>query len=222
MPSGWKLFPVLAIAVLVALFMVRLSACSVSGRRFVLACLAVCALETVLLFVYADRGVDDLSQTYVGYFALSLPVIVLWLGLGSIIEIVRGRLPQPRRALVLVWALVAVAFVPAVVSGTFANPYRGSPSLPRLSNAIGPGPVRLEFTAYGWPVALGLVEERRRQDRPVCVENRVWTIIATAPLICSPHARGEEVSVLGPGDAPPTTGTRLAQSGVTTLVEMTG
>jgi hypothetical protein len=177
-------------------------------------------LETALLFVYAERGVDDLSQTYVGYFAVSLPVIVLWLGLGSLVDLVRSRLVRLPGRTAIACSLVALAFIPSITTGTFANPYRGTPAMMKLSDAIGPRPVRLEFTTSGWPVGLGLVEERRRQGRPVCVVGAVWTIIATAPVICSSKARGELVSVLGPGDAPVVGGHELLKSGTTDLVEI--
>jgi len=216
MPTGWGLLPGLVIAVSITIA-VTLTLRGPGPRRFAIAALGICALETILVAFYGYRGVDDLSQIYVGYFAVSLPVITLWLGAASIIDTMARRFS---RCSVLALPVVALLFVPPVLEGTFANPYRGFSAAGRLSRDMGRGPVQIEFSADGWPSALALIEERRREDRPVCVANPVWSILVTAPLLCRTSSPGQLIAVLGPGDPIPPRSKPLAAAGTTKLVTL--
>jgi hypothetical protein len=80
----WPGGPVLgaALAVLLAAGIAWLAAAHPPGdrRRFLLAGLGLAALATLLFAGYAARGIDDLSQDYVGYFYWAVPLFLLLLG----------------------------------------------------------------------------------------------------------------------------------------------
>ncbi|MCC6226233.1 MAG: hypothetical protein IT195_07495 [Microthrixaceae bacterium] len=161
----------------------------------------VVVLEAALVLLYAQRGVDNLGEPYIGLFALSGPVLVLWSGSAGLLGLVE-RVPE------LVWrrglgALVVVACgALTIATAAIANPYRGFRG-PEFVKGIGPGAVRLEFATPGWPWALGLVEQLRRRGREVCVLNPVWEILVTDELICDSRSPGRLIVVYGPGETPP-------------------
>ena len=145
-------------ALLAAVGWMPVPACAT--RRFVVAALGVVVLEVLLLGVYAVRGVDDLSQHYIGFFGMTGPVVVLWTGLSSIVLVVVAAVPRPIGR-VAAGLVVAVVTVLVFSQATIANPYRGLQDSDAMLAAIGPGPVRLDFATPGWPTALGLMEQLR-------------------------------------------------------------
>lgn len=175
----------------------------------------VVLLEAALVLIYAQRGVDNLDEPYIGLFALSGPFLVLWSGCVALLGLVE-RLPALlwRRSLGVV-LLTAVGAL-SVSTATLANPYRGFRA-PEVVKKVGPGAVRLDFSTQGWPVALGLVEQLRRRGRDVCVVNRSWEFLVTDELICDRRSRGRLVHVYGPGETP-SSGTVLYDDGVTVMV----
>ena len=186
-------------------------------RRFVVAALGVVALEVLLLGVYAVRGVDDLSQHYIGFFGMTGPVVVLWTGLSSIVLVVAAAVPRPMGR-VAAGLVVAVVTVLVFSQATIANPYRGLQDSDAMLAAIGPGPVRLDFATPGWPTALGLMEQLRRRGRDVCVVNPVWRTLVTGPNLCTATSPGTDVDVYGPGEVVPPTGHVTYEVGGTTIV----
>jgi hypothetical protein len=83
-PAAGAVLAVLLAAGLGWLSLVRLPG---PQRRFLLAGLGMGLLATVLFAGYAARGIDDLSQQYVGYFYWAVPLFLLLLavlGLGEV------------------------------------------------------------------------------------------------------------------------------------------
>jgi hypothetical protein len=194
--GGWWVLLLVFAACAVAL-LARIADRADTGARFRLDVVAMCAIETMVFTFYAARGVDDLSFFYVGWFMLACPMLVLWAGLDGIVDVLGRRLA--RAGLVVAAAICGLLAAAGIYAGDSANPYRGMN--PALAAALPSGPVRLQFSGSGWPAALGIVVQALRTGQDICVLGEEWTILASAPLICSDDNNDRIVRVLGPDEA---------------------
>jgi hypothetical protein len=170
-----------------------------AAARFRLDVVAFCVIETALFTYYAVRGVDNLEFDYVGWFLLSCPLLVLWAGLDSVLDVLTRRVERVGQAIgAAVCALLATVFL---LVGTSANPYQGMPAA--LVAALPDGDVRLSFQTAGWPSGLGLLEQARRAGHLACVEGAAWAILVTPALVCTDASPGRSLLVLGPDEPRP-------------------
>src|SRR5664280_1680780 len=209
--SGWWMLVLIVAAVALAV-VARLADPSDSGGRFRLDLIAICGVELLLFAIYAERGVDDLVNSYVGWFMLVCPVLVLWAGLDAILDVLGRR--RAKTGNLIAGGVCAALVVTLVAAGDAVNPYRGME--PGLAAALPPGPVRLDFQTAGWPAALGLIEDARRRDQQICVVDPVWGFLVTPAVICQGD-QGEPIRVLGPGE--PRNGRVLYDNGGNALVK---
>ncbi|CAN5440475.1 hypothetical protein BH10ACT3_BH10ACT3_00850 [soil metagenome] len=167
-------------------------------RVFVATLSGAIVLETFLLAFYGYRGVDLLGEIYVGFFAFSGPALVLALGMMSVVGATVRVLATTLARLGLVAAAVVV-----LASGQFTNPYRGWLNMDQVADQVEAPLVRVDFATGGWPWGVGLVEELRRRDVPVCVVNPVWDLVVTDELVCDDGpapSDAESIFVFGPGE----------------------
>jgi hypothetical protein len=164
-------------------------------RRFLACGLAAIVLESVLFFGFASRGVDDLSQRYLGLFYLGVPLALLVLLVAALVSWVQV-LPRgvPRQvALVGGCVLAAVLAIVGAVGPDAANSYRGDLTVPAQVAAVraDPGragrPLAMTFAAEAWPDAAALSVAARRAGVTSCVTDRVWALIFTSRHVCTPQ-----------------------------------
>jgi hypothetical protein len=204
--SVWNIGPrrgALAGALALAGLLLLTGRSATASRRLLTSALATYSIISASVLFYAVRGVDDLRLTYVVIYFVAVPMTAVGLVLGSAVECI-GPLRLPTTGL-----LVAGAVIFGSTARSLNNPYRGSPSLPpALAAAVSFDSARhpqttglvLRFETPGWPAALGLIEQARREGNQVCVENPVWAFLVTSEEICTPHEirTGLTVQISGP------------------------
>ncbi len=170
-------------------------------RSFLFGLLVAVAAMSVLVSLYALKGVDYLSFTYTGYFYYVIPplvVTVLAIELATYVPRVVPRLGQSSPALARVGSVVVVAVVAAVViiQPSFYWTYRGDPQLPAVASKIKDAPARADrpvvmdlgipgLPASDWPDTVGLLVQASRDNYTECVGNSAWTFMMTIHEICS-------------------------------------
>ena len=186
-------------------------------RRFLWALLAVNAVSSVAFLYYATRGIDVISEHYVGYFYWSAPVITLLVIVLGVIEAMPPRSGTPAAAGLAVLALAALAVAPDTHTSTNSSDPAVLSSGPNTDPAL-PGAVSalaarsagrmivLWFDQPSWPDVTGFLVQAERTGVRACVLNPVWTFMMTSQFICtsqeiaegrvywiSPIARGNTV-----------------------------
>jgi hypothetical protein len=188
-------------------------------RRFLLAGAGLAGLATLLSVVYAERGIDDLSQDYVGQFTRAVPLL---LGVLLAVALVRRTGPAARvvTGAVLAVALVGLALTPTLVTrrDEVANL---PPAFAALAQRAGGRPVVVDLDRELWPELTALVIGGERRGIRVCVRNPGWRFLVTAQFVCSARevATGDAVRLARPGgQAAPPGATVLARVGRADLV----
>jgi len=171
-------------------------------RRFLLAGAGLAALATVLTVGYAMRGIDDLSQDYVGQFTRAVPLL---LGVLLALAAVRrtGTAARAVTGAVLAVALVGLAVTPAVVTRR-DEVADLSPAFTVLAQRAGGRPVVVDLDRDLWPELTALVVGGERRGVRVCARDPAWRFLVTARFVCSGQevAAGAAVSLARPGTAP--------------------
>jgi len=165
-------------------------------RRFLWALLAVNAVSSVAFVYYAMRGIDVISERYVGYFYWSAPVITLLVIMLGVIEAMPSRWGTAAAAVAAVLALAALAVAPDTQTSTNSSdpavPSSGpntDPALPGAVSALaarsGGRTIVLRFDQQTWPDVTGFLVQAERTGVRACVLNPVWTFMMTSQFICT-------------------------------------
>jgi hypothetical protein len=201
----WAERPGTALALVVVLF--GGVAALARHNRFLAAGLGMAGLATALFIGYAARGIDDLSQTYVGHFSRAVPLLLLML---LVLGIAERWPPHPWLALaVLAGALGVAGRSPALAS----NPEH-LPELPGVVSVLngytGGKPAVVELEHAAWPALTALVAYADRTGLRVCARDPQWRFLVTAEFVCTPSdvASGRPVRL---GEYAPPTATVLAR-----------
>lgn len=202
--SFWPDPPLVGGLLLIAL----VAAVPLLARRntFMRAATAFAVGATLLFAVYAAIGIDDLSQAYVGFFSLAVPLLLITLLGAAIAErlsdrpgrvsggmagplLKHGPVP-PLTALALVIAVVLAARSPLLVS-----PRDAEPTLPAAVAAVrvyaAGRPVALDLDHDAWPAMTGLVIGAERRGVRVCVRDPKWRFLVTQDYLCTPAERAQ-------------------------------
>lgn len=159
----------------------------------------VVGLVVTLLFVgYAVRGIDDLSQDYVGYFLRAVPLFLILLLVLTVVP--------PWRAVAggaLAVAVLAALAVPAALL-TPREQYDSLPAvLATLRARAGGRPVVVDLDPDVWPALDALVIGGQRRGIRVCAGSPQWTFMVTREFVCTPSERAVGYPVrLGDGAEP--------------------
>lgn len=165
-----------------------------AARRFFVGIIAVVALTTAMFIFYAVRGVDDLSQQYIGFFYWAAPMaIMVAAAVGAVGFILDRRRPTQ------IASLLAIVAVLVAMRGTgLTNDYTGSPNLPAAVSAMAAirtdsnQPLVMNFDSSAWPDVVGVLVEAKRDGLRACVQDKTWNLVMTDGGICTPDevARG--------------------------------
>lgn len=172
-------------------------------RRFFLGLLTAVIVMTLVVGLYALRGVDDLSYVYTGYFYYTTPPLLVGVLIMEMCCRARGwvagswtsagrRSGAAILAVLVAGALLVVAFT----ASSFGNSYRGDSNLPRMASAIATSPQRQgrgvaivlddPGTPYAdWSDVVGLLIAASRSGYQPCVANPNWNFMMTTQYICT-------------------------------------
>ena len=165
-------------------------------RRFLWALLAVDAVSSLAFLYYATRGIDVISERYVGYFYWSAAVITLLVIAVGVIEAMPSRWGTASAVGVAVVALAALAVAPDTHTSTDSSDPAVLTSGPNTDPAL-PGAVSalaarsdgrmilLRFDQVSWPDVTGFMVQAERTGVRACVVNPEWTFMMTSQFICT-------------------------------------
>ncbi|WP_238005290.1 hypothetical protein KZZ52_17270 [Dactylosporangium sp. AC04546] len=183
------------------------------NRRYLRTVLGFAGLATALFAVYAQFGIDHLSETYIGFFSYALPLLIITVVVLAAVELLRSQAPRlaaPR--------VVAAAAAIALVAGLFAAGTSARLGTPRYDDvpAVPAAMASLTSSAAGRPVVLELRRDRqlpdptplllagKRSATRICILDPWWTWIVTKELVCTADevATGHRVLLSMAGDVP--------------------
>lgn len=190
------------------------------GRRwFLLSGLGIGVLAELLFAGYAARGIDDLSQEYVGYFSWAVPLFLVVLAVLAVDGARPARLsawlrstrfgwlrPGPRVARLVPVGALAGALLVAGRSAALTTAPENLPDLPRMVGRLAQHasgrPVVVDLDRDAWPVLTALIVEGDRTGLRVCARDPAWRFLVTAQFVCTGWdvAEGWRVWL---GDSPP-------------------
>lgn len=164
---------------------------------------AIAGLALALFVGYAARGIDDLSQDYVGYFSRAVPLLLmalLALGLGNLIT--PGRLAYALAAAGAATGFAATALSPAPVTAR-----ETIDDLPQIVDALsrrtGGRPIVLDVEHDAWPELDALIVAGHRRGVRICARDPAWRFMVTSEFICDRRdretGRGFRLSLASPG-----------------------
>ncbi|WP_213451105.1 hypothetical protein [Rhizomonospora bruguierae] len=145
--------------------------------------------------VYAAVGIDDLTQAYVGYFALAFPLLLMTLAAAVTADraarwLADRRSPARRLLPAVVVTALAAALLVAARSPQLVAPLDAEPTLPAAVDAVraytGGRPLVLELDHDAWPAMTGLLVGAQRRGVRVCVRDPRWRFLVTADYLCRP------------------------------------
>lgn len=180
---------VLALSLVVTVAALAVAAPPLIGR-FATGLIATAVLSTVLLMIYAKRGVDDLSFRYVAEFYITAPVAVVLAG--SLI--VADRIEQIRFGSIIAWVTIAAASIGLVVRDDMPARYPGAnwviDAERFLDQHLDPETTRvIRFPLEAWPATAGIVEQSRRSGNPVCIDDPGYGFLFDESTVCTDQQR---------------------------------
>lgn len=167
------------------------------SRSFLRALLVSSVLSTVLLVVYARRGIDDLSYRYVAEFYITAPVVAL-----LVIGMVGVELADRWRAgNWMVWGALAVSVLVIGGQSQMKALYGGANWVEAaegfLDDEIGEDGVRvMRFPLDVWPGVAGIVEQSRRTGDEVCIDEPALAFLFDDSMICDDVQRASGIVVV--------------------------
>ena len=188
-----------AVALVTAVVTLARRQATPAPRRFLLAGAAAATLATIAFTGYAARGIDDLGQSYVGYFSYAIPLLLVLLlaaGVGTLRPSGSGSAPAAARgpgvalaaacltAVCLTAGVAAAAYSPALLT-----PREQIDAMPQALDVLaarsGGRPVVLELEHDAWPELDALIIAGARHGLRVCAHDPSWRYMVTADFVCS-------------------------------------
>lgn len=171
-----------------------------ADRQFLVGLIGASAIGTLAVFIYALRGVDDLTWLYVAYYYFEVPFVM---GLVVLLGIGLKLCSTEAKAAVFGGFAVVAALVLSFTVATNAlqvNPGDEFVSATQYVNDRVPSTSTkvLDLQQLGaWPGAAALVEEFSRDGMPVCVATNTLEFVFTAKFTCTPDqiTTGTKVNV---------------------------
>jgi hypothetical protein len=182
-------------------------------RRYLRAALGIAGIATALFAVYAQFGIDHLSENYIGFFSHALPLLVITVVVLAAVELLRTRAPRlaaPRpvaagAVIALMAGLLAAGNATTLVTPRYDNVPALPAAMPSVTDWAGGQPLVLELRGDNpLPDPTPLLLAGRRSDTRICVRDPWWTWIVTKELVCTEEevATGQRALLSAPGDVP--------------------
>lgn len=177
-------------------------------RRYSRTALGIAGLATALFAIYAQFGIDHLSEGYIGFFSYALPLLIITIVLLAALEIL--RLQAPRLAAAGTAIALVIGLFAAGNAATLETPrYDDVPGLPAamatLTTEAAGRPVVLELRGdHPQPDPTALLLAGRRSATRICIRDPWWTWIVTKELVCTAEevATGQRAVLSAAGDVP--------------------
>jgi hypothetical protein len=150
-----------------------------------------------LLVFYAMRGIDDLTQQYIGFFYWAAPMAAMVVAAVGAAGLVRDR----RRATQVAAAVTVLVLLVSMRGAGLINTYKGSPHLPDAVHTLAAlrssedQALVINLDSGAWPDAVGVIVEADREGVRACMQDSGWELIVTNRFICSSSdaARGQHI-----------------------------
>ncbi|MFE3193568.1 hypothetical protein ACFXHA_31520 [Nocardia sp. NPDC059240] len=181
----WGPNRVLGCVILIALF--ALVSLLARGDEFLRTGLAFCAATVPLICVYAMIGIDQIDESYIGYFSYAVPLFMFMLLLTGVTRrISQSRTVQWR------YAAISLLIVGIAVSGltqSLANRRHEMTGIPATLDAMaqvaGPRPIVLQRRPHdAWAEVVPLVLTGARTGVRVCAAD--LELLVTPAYACTP------------------------------------
>jgi hypothetical protein len=180
------------VAILAMVFLVMVDSGSPTLTRIVRGVVAACAAGTAAVFIYAVFGVDSVDNTYLGYFAYTIPGLLAL----AIITAAWPRLdarvgPAAAGAIAVALGLVTlVQHVPTAFPPDYDRPEIAALQKELASKAVD-GRVVLDLDNTDdwmtvWSTVAGVEALNRRQNESLLCINENWSIAFTEAARCTP------------------------------------
>jgi hypothetical protein len=197
-------------------------------RRFLTWLLVVNTVSTLLVLVFAYKGIDHLGSGtyYICYFYWSAPAIMLLVAGLAVAQALPSRISIP---LVMVAALAAcLAFALAPDTNTLnVDKTAFDPATPHAVSVLAARsagkPIIIRLEHDGWAETNAFLLQAERSNVKACVNDPSWAFMVTSQFICTPQevAQGVPYTFL-PVTAAPAGTPVLARLGSTIITDRTG
>lgn len=169
---------------------VGLAAATPSGplRRFLFGAMAAVAGSTALMWFYAVRGIDNLDESYIGFFYWAAPLVTVLVAVIATCQLA-VRTDRTRAA------ALAVSVGVLVLAGRgvgLVNQEAGDPSLPRVVSTMAAERTSarqamvITFDHSTWPDVVGVVVNAERRNMRACITDPEWKFMFTEDFVCRP------------------------------------
>ena len=149
--------------------------------------------------LYAFSGVDDFTHAYLALFYAAVP-IVFWIVLGT--SLIDRLAPSRIAPAVTVGLVLAVAWIAILIQPASGSMYAGSDvgvAYDSINQQLDENePVAFSFSEPNdWAVAVGILEQARRDGRPACVRvgPGVLEVLFTVENVC-PDGPSDRVELI--------------------------
>jgi hypothetical protein len=160
-------------------------------RRFLTALLVVNTESSILLLVFADKGIDQIGPAsyYICYFYWSAPAIMLLVAGLAVAETLPSAVSIPAAAAVAVAACIAFGLAPA--TNILYHSTAFDPALPRTVSALAARsagkPIVIRLKHGAWPMLVGFLVQAERSNVRACVADPNWKFMVSSQFICIPQ-----------------------------------
>jgi hypothetical protein len=198
------------------------------ARRFLTSLLVVNTVSSLLLLVFADKGIDQLGSGtyYICYFYWSAPAIMLLVVGLAVAQALPSAVSIPAVTVAALAACLAFALAPDTDTLN-VDKTAFDPALPHAVSVLAARsagkPIIIRLGHDAWAEMDGFLVQAERSNVRACVADSSWTFMVTSQFICSPQevASGVAYTFLPASQVPPGTPV-LARLGGVIVTTRTG
>lgn len=147
--------------------------------------LAVNVVSTVAFTAYVAAGVDTLSQSYIGYFYFSAPILTLLVIAVAAVHAPPALLGTALAAVAAAAAVAAFAVAPATAVSTQDTDAALPGAVRAVAAQAGGQTVVIRFDHDAWIDVTGFLVQAERTGVRACVADSSWSFMMSPQLICT-------------------------------------
>ncbi|GAA1979324.1 hypothetical protein [Catenulispora subtropica] len=162
-------------------------------RRYFVGVVILSCAASALMVYYALRGIDDITQTYIGLWSsMTVPLLLIVIGVRLWVACTATPSALPRGAIVaaVLAAGVAAATVPQITSNYNPDPDVAQ-VLSGLEQRAAGRMLTIDVGPNIGPDVPGVVLEAARRGQPVCLTDPAQALFVTSKYVCSGQQRHE-------------------------------